>query len=101
MRELLPGSAFHFTTGEVPGLGGAMTSWGKVLSDTSGGSGGSGSLSFAGETATGVLGVDWEGDWLLAGVALSRTVESGGAAFAPSATASPCSATASPARPTS
>ncbi|MDE0150087.1 MAG: SwmB domain-containing protein, partial [Rhodospirillaceae bacterium] len=86
MRELLPGSAFHFTTGEMPGLGGAMTSWGKVLSDTSGGSGGSGSLSFAGETATGVLGVDWEGDWLLAGVALSRTVESGGAAFAPSGT---------------
>ncbi|MYG53919.1 MAG: hypothetical protein F4204_16670 [Rhodospirillaceae bacterium] len=86
MRDLLPGSAFHFTTGEVSGLGGAVTSWGKVLSDTSGGSGlgGSGSLSFAGETATGVLGMDWEGDWLLAGVALSRTVESGGATFAPS-----------------
>ena len=82
-RELLRGGSFHFTTGAASGLGdGAMTGWGKVLS---GGSNSSlaGGLSFASETATGVLGLDWERDRLLLGVALSRTVETGSASFAP------------------
>ena len=81
-RELLLGSSFHFTTGEASGLGGAMTGWGKVLSGGSNGSS-SGGLSFASETATGVLGMDWERDRLLVGVALSRSLETGSASFAP------------------
>jgi len=79
-RDLLLGSSFHFTTGETSGLGGAMTGWGKVLSGGSGSSFGGG-LSFTSETATGVLGMDWERDRLLVGVALSRSVEKGSAAF--------------------
>ena len=82
-RELLHGSSFHFTTGAVSGPGGAMTGWGKVLSGESNGSS-SGGLSFASETATGVLGMDWERDRLLVGVALSQSVETGSASFAPS-----------------
>ena len=81
-RELLLGSSFHFTTGEASGLGGAMTGWGKVLSGGSDGSS-SGGLSFASETATGVLGMDWERDRLLVGVALSQSLETGSASFAP------------------
>ena len=81
-RDLLLGSSFHFTTGEASGLGGAMTGWGKVLSGGSSGSFGGG-LSFASETATGVLGMDWERDRLLVGVALSRSVEKGSASFGP------------------
>ena len=81
-RELLHGSSFHFTTGEASGLGGAMTGWGKVLSGGSDGSS-SGGLSFASETATGVLGMDWERDRLLVGVALSQSLETGSASFAP------------------
>ena len=80
-RELLLGSSFHFTTGAASGLGGAMTGWGKVLSGGSSSSS-SGGLSFASETATGVLGMDWERDRLLVGVALSRSVETGSASFA-------------------
>ena len=82
-RDLLPGSSFHFTTGGASGPGGAMTGWGKVLS---GGSRRSfaGDLSFASETSTGVLGMDWERERLLVGVALSRSVETGRASFAPS-----------------
>ncbi len=79
-RDLLLGSSFHFTTGEASGLGGAMTGWGKVLSGGSSSSSGGG-LSFTSETATGVLGMDWERDRLLVGVALSRSVEKGSAAF--------------------
>ncbi len=79
-RDLLLGSSFHFTTGEASGLGGAMTGWGKVLSGGSSSSFGGG-LSFTSETATGVLGMDWERDRLLVGVALSRSVEKGSAAF--------------------
>ncbi len=81
-RELLSGSSFHFTTGDASGLGGAMTGWGKVLSGGSTSSL-SGGLSLASETATGVLGMDWERDRLLVGVALSRSVETGSASFAP------------------
>ena len=81
-RELLLGSSFHFTTGEASGLGGAMTGWGKVLSGGSSSAFGGG-LSFASETATGVLGMDWERDRLLVGVALSRSVEKGSASFGP------------------
>ena len=81
-RDLLLGSSFHFTTGEASGLGGAMTGWGKVLSGGSSSSL-SGGLSFASETATGVLGMDWERDRLLVGVALSRSVEKGSASFGP------------------
>ncbi len=81
-RDLLLGSSFHFTTGEASGLGGAMTGWGKVLSGGSSSAFGGG-LSFASETATGVLGMDWERDRLLVGVALSRSVEKGSASFGP------------------
>ena len=81
-RELLSGTSFHFTTGDASGPGGAMTGWGKVLSGGSSGSFGGG-LSLASETSTGVLGMDWERDRLLFGVALSRSVETGSASFAP------------------
>ena len=82
MRELLLGSSFHFTTGAVSGPG-AMTAWGKALS---GGASTSqaGGLSLASETVTGVLGMDWERDKVLVGVALSESVETGSAGFAPS-----------------
>ena len=77
MRELLLGSSFHFTAGEVSGLG-AMTGWGKALSGSSSGSL-AGGLSFSSETMTGVLGMDWERDNLLFGLALTESVETGGA----------------------
>ena len=65
MRELLLGSSFHFTAGEVSGLG-AMTAWGKALTGSSSGSP-AGGLSLTSETMTGVLGMDWERDKLLVG----------------------------------
>ncbi len=80
MRELLLGSSFHLTTGEVSGLG-AMTAWGKALSGSSHSSPGGG-LSLTSETITGVLGMDWERDRLLFGVALSESMETGSAGFA-------------------
>ena len=82
LRELLLGSSFHFTTGAVSGLG-AMTGWGKALSGSSHSAPGGG-LSLTSETVTGVLGMDWERDKVLVGVALSESVESGSAGFAPS-----------------
>ncbi len=82
-RELLLGSSFHFTTGDALGLEGAMTGWGRVVSGGSSGSLGDG-LSFASETATGLLGMDWRRGGLLFGVALSRSAETGSASFAPS-----------------
>ena len=82
LREVLLGSSFHFTTGAVSGLG-AMTAWGKAL--TGGASSApSGGLSLASETVTGVLGMDWERDKVLVGVALSESVETSSAGFAPS-----------------
>ena len=77
MRELLLGSSFHLTTGEVSGLG-AVTGWGKALSGSSSASPGDG-LTLTSETVTGVLGMDWERDNLLVGLALSETVEEGSA----------------------
>ena len=77
MRELLLGSSFHFTAGEVAGPG-AMTAWGKALSGGSHGSG-AGGLSFASETVTGVLGMDWERGNLLIGLALTDSAETGSA----------------------
>ena len=82
-RELLLGSSFHFTTGDASGLEGAMTGWGRVVSGGSSGTLGGG-LSFASETATGLLGMDWQRGGLLFGVALSRSAETGSASFAPS-----------------
>ena len=82
MRELLLGSSFHFTAGDVSGPG-AMTGWGKALSSSSSGSL-AGGLSLASETVTGVLGMDWERGKLLFGLALSESVETGGAGFAQS-----------------
>ena len=82
LREVLLGSSFHFTTGAVSGLG-AMTAWGKAL--TGGASSApSGGLSLTSETVTGVLGMDWERDKMLVGVALSESVETSSAGFAPS-----------------
>ena len=81
-RELLLGSSFHFTAGEVSGLG-AMTAWGKALSGSSSSSPGGG-LSLSSETVTGVLGMDFERDNLLVGLALSESVETGAAGFAQS-----------------
>ena len=78
-RELLLGSSFRFTVGEVSGPGGAMTGWGKALTGSSSGSP-SGGLTFTSETVTGVLGVDWERRNLLVGLALSESVETGSAA---------------------
>ena len=77
LRELMLGSSFHFTAGEASGLG-AMTGWGKALSGSSSGSL-AGGLSFASETMTGLLGMDWERDNLLVGLALTESVETGGA----------------------
>ena len=82
LRELLHGSSFHFTAGDVSGLG-AMTGWGKALSGSSSGAS-AGGLSLASETVTGVLGMDFERDKLLVGLALSESVETGSAGFAPS-----------------
>ena len=82
LREVLLGSSFHFTAGEVSGLG-AMTTWGKALAGSSHSAPGGG-LSFTSETMTGVLGMDWERDNLLVGMALSESVESGAAGFGPS-----------------
>ena len=75
-RELLAGSSFRFTTGGALDPGGAMTGWGKVVSGGSGSSSLAG-LSYASETATGILGMDWERNRLLVGVALSRSLETG------------------------
>ena len=77
LRELLLGSSFHFSTGPASGSG-RMTGWGRAVS---GGSGGvlSNGLSFSSETATGVLGMDWERDGLLFGLALTQSVETGDA----------------------
>ncbi len=75
-RALLAGSSFHFTTGGALDPGGAMTGWGKVVSGGSDGSPLAG-LSYASETATGILGMDWERNRLLVGVALSRSLETG------------------------
>ena len=77
-RELLAGSSFRFTTGGALDPGGAMTGWGKVVSGGSGSSSLAG-LSYASETATGILGMDWERNRLLVGVALSRSRETGSA----------------------
>ena len=82
MRELLLGSSFHFTAGEASGIG-AMAAWGKALSGGSHGSG-AGGLSFASETVTGILGMDWERDRLLVGLALTESVETGSASSGPS-----------------
>ena len=82
LREVLLGSSFHFTTGAVSGLG-AMTAWGKALTGGASSAPGGG-LSLASETVTGVLGMDWERDKVLVGVALSESVETGSAGFAPS-----------------
>ena len=75
-RGLLAGSSFRFTTGGALDPGGAMTGWGKVVSGGSDGSSLAG-LSYASETATGILGMDWERNRLLVGVALSRSLETG------------------------
>ena len=75
-RGLLAGSSFRFTTGGALDPGGAMTGWGKVVSGGSGSSSLAG-LSYASETATGILGMDWERNRLLVGVALSRSLETG------------------------
>ena len=75
LREVLHGSSFHFTTGEASGLG-ALTGWGKALTGSAS-SAPAGGLSLASETVTGVLGMDWERDALLLGVALSESVETG------------------------
>ena len=75
LRELLLGSSFHFTTGNVSGMG-AVTGWGKALSGSSSGSL-EGGLSLASETVTGVFGMDWERDRLLFGLALSESVSKG------------------------
>ena len=75
-RGLLAGSSFRFTTGGALDPGGAMTGWGKVVSGGSDGSTLAG-LSYASETATGILGMDWERNRLLVGVALSRSLETG------------------------
>ena len=85
-RGLLAGSSFHFTTGGALDPSGAMTGWGKVVSGGSSGGSTPGGLSFASETATGILGMDWERNGLLVGVALSRSLETGSASFAPSGT---------------
>ena len=60
-----------------------MTAWGKALSGSASSSP-AGGLSLASETVTGVLGMDWERDKVLVGVALSESVETGSAGFAPS-----------------
>ena len=73
-RELLLGSSFHFTSGPVAGLG-TMTGWGRALQGYSGR--GAGRLSLSSELATGVVGLDWRHDGLLAGVALTQSVETG------------------------
>ena len=75
-RALLAGSSFRFTTGGALDPGGAMTGWGKVVSGGSDGSSLAG-LSYASETATGILGMDWERNRLMVGVALSRSLETG------------------------
>ena len=75
-RALLAGSSFRFTTGGALDPGGAMTGWGKVVSGGSDGSSLAG-LSYTSETATGILGMDWERNRLLVGVALSRSLETG------------------------
>ena len=75
-RGLLAGSSFRFTTGGALDPGGAMTGGGKVVSGGSDGSSLAG-LSYASETATGILGMDWERNRLLVGVALSRSLETG------------------------
>ena len=85
LRELLLGSSFHFTAGQMSGPG-AMTGWGKALTGSSSSSPGGG-LTFTSETVTGVLGMDWERDNLLLGLALAESVETGGAAFAPTGAA--------------
>ena len=77
MHDLLLDSSFHFTSGDVSDLG-AMTGWGKALTGGSSASPGGG-LTFTSETVTGVLGMDWEHGNLLVGLALSESVESGGA----------------------
>lgn len=82
MREFLLGSSFHVTAGKASGPGGAMTGWGKTLAGSSSASPGGG-LTFTSETVTKVLGMDWERDNLLLGLALSESVEMGGAGFAP------------------
>ena len=76
MRDLLLGSSFHFTTGDAFGAG-AVTAWGKALSGGSSSGSTAGGLSFSSETATGVLGMDWERDNLLFGLAMSQSVETG------------------------
>ena len=75
-RGLLAGSSFRFAAGDALDPGGAMTGWGKVVSGGSDGSSLAG-LSYASETATGILGMDWERNRLLVGVALSRSLETG------------------------
>ncbi len=81
LRELLLGSSFRFTAGDVSGLG-AMTGWGRALAGSSSGAA-PGGLSFTSETMTGVLGMDWERDNLLLGLVLSESIETGSAGFAP------------------
>ena len=66
----------QLTTGDAFGAG-AMTGWGKALSGGSSSGSTPGGLSFSSETATGVLGMDWERDNLLFGLAMSQSVETG------------------------